>query len=155
MYGGELALSVPCGAVLALSPPKMVSMTTAYLSNGPVSATLKVPNRSEGGVKGILRPNSPVLVAALREHGLLPAVLEHAALHQDLRAHAGVDARALLVVVVVEDVPRAEAQEGPAGGHLVEVVVGVGDAEVARVLGGVGVGVAYQGALGLMILYIC
>ena len=85
----------------------------------------------------------PVLVAALSEHRLLPTVLEHAALHQRLRAHASVDARALLVVVVVEDVPGAEAQEGSAGGDLVEVVVGVGDAEVTRVLGGVGVGMAY------------
>jgi len=87
--------------------------------------------------------HSPVFVAALGEHHLLPAVLEHGALHQRLGAHARVDAGALLVVVVVEDVSRAEAQEGPAGVDLVEVVVGVGDAEVALVLGGVGVGVAY------------
>lgn len=37
----------------------------------------------------------------------------------------------------------AEAQERAAGVDLVEVVVGVGDAKVACVLGGVGVGVAY------------
>ena len=87
--------------------------------------------------------HSPVFVAALREHRLLPAVLKHNALHQSLCAHSGVDARALLVVVVVEDVGRAEAEEGTSRVDLVEVVVGVGDAEVARVLGGVGVGVAY------------
>lgn len=94
--------------------------------------------KSQGGFH-----HSPVFVTALREHHLLPAVLEHGALHQGLRPHARVDARALLVVVVVEDVGRAEAQEGAPGVDLVEVVVGVGDAEVAGVLGGVGVGVAY------------
>lgn len=81
--------------------------------------------------------HSPVLLAALREDRLLPAVLEHGALHQRLRPHASVDARALLVVVVVEDVRRAEAQERAPRGDLVEVVVGVGNAEVAGVLGGV------------------
>lgn len=138
MYGGELAVSVPCGAVFALSPPKMVSMTTAYLSKSqfPRSTSLRTQK-----VRGF--HHSPVFVTALREHHLLPAVLEHGALHQGLRPHAGVDTRALLVVVVVEDVGRAEAQEGPPGVDLVEVVVGVGDAEVAGVLGGVGVGVAY------------
>lgn len=134
MYGGELAVSVPCGAVLALSPPKMVSMTTAYLSNSQSHGHIPI---KAGDF------HSPVFLAALREHCLLPAVLEHGALHQRLRAHASVDARALLVVVVVEDVRRAEAQEGTTGEDLIEVVVGVRDAEVARVLGGVGVGVAY------------
>lgn len=86
--------------------------------------------------------HSPVLLAALREHHLLAAVLKHGALNQSLGAHARVDARALLVVVVIEDVGSAEAQEGAARVDLVEVVVGVGDAEVACILSGVGVGVA-------------
>lgn len=134
MYGGELAVSVPCGAVFALSPPKMVSMTTAYLSNSQYHDNIPTKARE---------CHSPVLVAALREDRLLATVLEHGALNQRLSAHASVDTRALLVVVVVEDVPRAKAQEGAPRGDLVEVVVGVGDTEVARVLGGVGVGVAY------------
>lgn len=147
VYGGELAVSVPCGAVFALSPPNMVSMTTAYLPNSQHHH--QYANKGQGSF------HSPILVTALREDGLLPAVLEHGALHQRLRAHARVDARALLVVVVVEDVRRAEAQEGTTRVDLVEVVVGVGDAEVARVLCGVGVGVPYQGALGLFISYMC
>lgn len=60
-----------------------------------------------------------------------------------MRAHASVHARVLFVVVVVEDVRCAKTKKRTAGGDFVEVVVGVGYAEVAGVFGGVGVGVAY------------
>lgn len=63
-------------------------------------------------------------------------------MHESLSAHARVHASVLLIVIVVEDVCCAEAQEGASRSDFVEVVVGVCDAEVAGVLGGVGVRVA-------------
>jgi nanoRNase/pAp phosphatase (c-di-AMP/oligoRNAs hydrolase) len=91
----------------------------------------------------------PNFIAALAIDHFLAAILEHGALHERLRAHARVHARRLLVVVVVEDVCGAEAQQRAAAGDFVEVVVGVGDAEVAGVFGGVAVRVADEGAFGL------
>jgi hypothetical protein len=70
----------------------------------------------------------PNFIAALAIDHFFAAILEHGALHQRLRAHARVHARRL---------------------DLVEVVVGVGDAEVAGVFGGVTVRVADEGAFGL------
>jgi hypothetical protein len=94
-------------------------------------------------------PHLPNFIAALAIDHFLAAILEHGALHERLRTHARVHARRLLVVVVVEDVCGAEAQKRAAAGDFVEVVVGVGDAEVAGVFGGVAVRVADEGAFGL------
>jgi hypothetical protein len=60
---------------------------------------------------------------------------------------AGVDGRGKHIFkVVVEDVASTEADGGEAGGDVGEVVVGVGDVEVAGVFGGVVVGVADERA---------
>lgn len=77
------------------------------------------------------------MCTALSVHHLLSAVLKYSALNQRLRAHARVDARRLLVVVVVEDVRCAKTEQGAATVDAVEVVIGVGNAEVASVFGGV------------------
>lgn len=90
-----------------------------------------------------------ILITALSVHHLLSAILEHSALNEGLSAHARVHASILLVVVVVEDMCCAKAEERATRGDFVEVVVGVGYAEVAGVFGGVGVGVTYERALGL------
>tara|TARA_R110002003_G_scaffold388_9_gene19351 strand:+ start:3649 stop:4074 length:426 start_codon:yes stop_codon:yes gene_type:complete len=133
------ALSVPACAVFALSPPKIVSITTAYLH---CTRQLTFP-------PAFSAPHLPNFIAALAIDHFLAAILEHGALHERLRTHARVHARRLLVVVVVEDVCGAEAQKRAAAGDFVEVVVGVGDAEVAGVFGGVTVRVADEGAFGL------
>ena len=91
----------------------------------------------------------PVLRTALGVYHLLSTVLKHRALNQRLRTHARINACRLLVVVVVEDVRCAKTEQGAATGDAVEVVVGVGNAEVAGVFGSVLVRVADEGALRL------
>lgn len=75
----------------------------------------------------------PILFTTLCIHHLLTAVLENGTLHKSLSAHSCVHARVLLVVIVVEDMRSAEAQQWAARGDFVEVVVRVGDAEMTNV----------------------
>lgn len=89
----------------------------------------------------------PVLLGVRGEDDLLARVLEDSGLDAHLGAHAGVDASAAeLVVVVVVDVDGAVADRGVARVDVLPVVVGVGDVELALV-GGVCVDVADQGGL--------
>lgn len=75
-------------------------------------------------------------------------VVEDVVLRQDLCAHAAVDARGGAVLEDrVEDVAGAEAQRGQAGADVDEAVVVVRDAQLARVLVCVAVGVADQAPL--------
>ena len=67
---------------------------------------------------------------------------ERAVLHQHLRTHPRVDARDAAAVARAVHVPRAEADGGEARVDPLEVVVVVGNVQLARVLGGVVVGVA-------------
>lgn len=73
-------------------------------------------------------------------HGDVP---EDVALDQDLGAHAGVDGGVHVLVEGIKDVHRAETDGGPAGVAVLPVVVGVGDAEMARVVAACLVAVAY------------
>jgi MFS superfamily sulfate permease-like transporter len=70
-------------------------------------------------------------------------------LNQSLRAHAGVHACGLLVVVVVEDVRCAETQQWTATVDAVEVIVCICYAEMAGIFSGILVGVPYECAFGL------
>jgi len=74
---------------------------------------------------------------------------ERGVLNKDLSAHAGVDTRDTAVVAGAVDVGGAETDRGKARVDLLEVVVVVGDAELAGVLSGVIVGVTDQRALPL------
>lgn len=65
-------------------------------------------------------------------------------LYKQLCALAGVDTIRHVLVVVVIEVACAEAERGSARVQVVQVVVGVGDSQVALVLRSVGVGVADQ-----------
>lgn len=75
-------------------------------------------------------------------------VLKGAGLDQDVGTHASVDTSgADGEEVVVVDVDGAEADRGVARVDIEPVVVGVGDVELAGVLGGVAVGVADERGL--------
>ena len=76
---------------------------------------------------------------------------EDVVLNEDLSALAGVDAVGDVLVVVVVEVAGTEAEGGTAGVQVVQVVVGVGDSQVALVLGAVGVGVADEGGLPMVV----
>lgn len=76
---------------------------------------------------------------------------EDVVLNEDLSALAGVDAVGDVLVVVVVEVAGTEAERGTAGVQVVQVVVGVGDSQVALVLGAVGVGVADEGGLPMVV----
>ena len=67
---------------------------------------------------------------------------EGVVLHQHLRAHTRVDARDAAAVARAVHVPGAEADRGETRVDSLPVVVVVGDVQLARVLGGVVVGVA-------------
>jgi replication-associated recombination protein RarA len=64
-------------------------------------------------------------------------------LNQSLRTHAGVYARRLLVIVVVEDMRCAETKQWATTVDAVEMVVCVCYAEVASVFGSILVGMTY------------
>lgn len=84
----------------------------------------------------------------LEQDGLVGAVVEGGALHKGLAAHAGVDAaRHDGVVVAVDHVEGAEAEQGSARVDPLPVVVGIRHAQLAAVLAGVAVRVADQGGL--------
>jgi hypothetical protein len=74
---------------------------------------------------------------------------ERSVLNKNLSAHAGVDTGDAAVVTGAVDVGGAETDRGEARVDLLKVVVVVGDAELAFVLGGVVVGVTDEGALPL------
>lgn len=84
----------------------------------------------------------------LKEDGLVGAVVEGGALHKGLGAHAGVDAAGHDgVVVAVDHVQGAEAEQGRARVDALPVVVGVRHAQLAAVLAGVVVRVADERGL--------
>jgi hypothetical protein len=88
-----------------------------------------------------------VLLGEARGQGVLDAD-EDVALDERLGAHAGVDAGVAVrvaVVVRVDDVRGAEAEEGHARVDVLPVVVGVGDVQLARVLVAVAVALADEG----------
>ena len=97
----------------------------------------------------VLNNCKSILCTTLRVDHLLATVLKDGALNESLRAHAGVHARRLLVVVVVEDVRCAETEQWTATVDAVEVVVCICYAEVAGVFSGILVGVTYESAFGL------
>jgi hypothetical protein len=97
----------------------------------------------------VLNNCKSIFRTALRVDHLLATVLKDGALNQSLRTHAGVHARGLLVVVVVEDVRCAETQQWTATVDAVEVVVCICYAEMAGIFSGILVGVPYEGAFGL------
>ena len=70
---------------------------------------------------------------------------------EQLGALAGVDAVRDVLVVVVIEVAGAEAERGTTGVQVVEVVVSVGDGQVALILGAVGVGVTDEGGLPVVV----
>lgn len=74
---------------------------------------------------------------------------ERVVLNKDLSAHARVDTRDTAVVAGAVDVGGSETDRGKARVDLLEVVVVVGDAELALVDGTVVVGVADERALPL------
>jgi hypothetical protein len=76
---------------------------------------------------------------------------ENIVLHKQLRALTSVDAIRYILVVVVVKVTCAEAERGAARVQVGQVVVGVGDGQVALVLGLVGVGVANQGGFPVVV----
>lgn len=76
------------------------------------------------------------------------SVGEGSRLNKNLSTHARVDSGdADILVVVVEDVDKAETDGGGAGTNVGPTVVGVGDVESALVLGGVAVRVANKRGL--------
>jgi hypothetical protein len=85
-----------------------------------------------------------VLLGEARGQSVLDADKD-VALDERLGAHTGVDAGVAVrvaVVVRVDDVGGAEAEERHARVDVLPVVVGVGDVQLARVLVAVGVGLA-------------
>lgn len=100
----------------------------------------------------ILSDGVSSLLGVGEEDGLGGAAVEGGTLDEDLGAHAGVDAgKQELVVVGVDDMDSAEADEGSTGVDVGPVVVGVGDVELALVLTAVAVGVTDEGSLPLLV----
>lgn len=93
------------------------------------------------------------LLGVGEEDGLGGAAVEGGALDEDLSTHARVDtSEQELVVVGVDDVDGAEADERSTGVDVGPMVVGVGDVKLALVLAAVAVGVTNQGSLPLLAL---
>lgn len=76
---------------------------------------------------------------------------EDRAFNKSLGAHAGVHSALTTVEVGVVDVGGTEAEEGHARLNVGPEVVGVGDVELALVLGAVAVGVADEGGLEVVV----
>jgi hypothetical protein len=92
----------------------------------------------------VLLHSIAVLLGEARGQGVLDADKD-IALDERLGAHARVDARVAVrvaVVVRVDDVGGAEAEQRHARVDVLPVVVGVGDVQLARVFVAVGVGLA-------------
>lgn len=81
----------------------------------------------------------------------LLGVDEDIVLNKQLRALASIDTIGNAIVVVVEEVASAEAERGTARVEVLEVVVGIGDGQMALVLSAVGVGVADQRCLPVVV----
>lgn len=90
------------------------------------------------------------LLRVNREHSAVN-VLEHTALDKSLGTHASVHSGDATVVDRVDDVSGTEAEQGHAAVDVLEVVVGVSDAELALVLGAVAVAVADKGCLEVVV----
>jgi hypothetical protein len=91
----------------------------------------------------IILGNSIALIVRVQRSKRLLSLDKHIRLYKSLSTIAGVDGRGKdIFKVVIEDVAGTEADGGETGGDVGEVVVGVGDVEVAGVFGGVVVGVA-------------
>jgi hypothetical protein len=94
----------------------------------------------------VLLKGVAVLLGEARGQGVLDSD-EDVALDERLGTHAGVDAGLAVrvaVVIRVDDVGGAEAQQRHARVDVFPVVVGVGDMQLARVLVAVGVALANQ-----------
>lgn len=102
--------------------------------------------RGAGAVVVVTEHGVAVLVRVDGPDGLID-VRKDGAFDEDLGAHAGVDSAGTALVDGVENVGGAEADRGLAGVDVLPMVVGVGYAEVTGVLVAVGIAVADERCL--------
>jgi hypothetical protein len=126
------------------------------LDLGAAQLGVRVRNSLEGTGKGGVGAGSEVVVVGDGVAGIsrvkgLGDAGEDVALDEDLGTITGVDSVTALGEVGVEDVAGTEADAGGARVDVVPVVVVLGDAEVAGVLGAVGVGVPDEGRLPVVV----
>lgn len=111
-------------------------------ASSSVGSTTEVDVLDDSGASGLGVPGADGLGGVGEDGGL----------DEDLSAHAGVDTGSEDVVVdVVDDVGGTEADRGDTRSDVLPLDVGVGDVELAGVLGGVAVGVADEGALEVVV----
>lgn len=109
-------------------------------------------SRVDGATERNILDNSiSSLLGVGEENSTFSGVDKGRALDQDLGSHAGVDTgESHGIPEVVDDVDGGESNERLSAVDVLPVVVGISDAELASVLGGVAIRVSDQGALPLL-----
>ena len=115
-----------------------------------------VRSLSHRALLGLVLGTSKVVARLNRETSIggvqsLLGVDKDVVLNKQLRALASVDTIGNAIIVVVEEVAGAEAERRAARVEVLEVIVGIGNGQVALIFGAVGVGVADQRCLPVVV----